>query len=330
MFPTLNQASTATPYNPWVVATVVLADENANLIARHDYIPFGEEIPGGIAGRSGQFGASDNVTQKFTGKERDTETSLDYFGARYYGAGLGRFMSVDPGNASSSSVDPQSWNGYVYARNNPLLYTDPDGENYNVCDAQGQNCRSFDDQTWASFRDANGIQQAGDGTLSVTNDNGSQTRIGNAQYYDPTAGNAVAFLNRSIGALALNYVTELAGPLLGTALRGGRITSLGLKGAAETANVASKAAEASKIISQALSTVGNQSVRVSSRAVAEEAAADFVGPGARAISDRSTGQAVGQISADGTRVARYTRAESPEPYLNFENKATGANLHVRW
>ena len=73
----------------------MVTDQNANVVGRHDYIPFGEEIPGGIAGRSGQFGASDTVSQKFTGKERDTETSLDYFGARYYGAGMGRFLSAD-------------------------------------------------------------------------------------------------------------------------------------------------------------------------------------------------------------------------------------------
>jgi hypothetical protein len=36
--------------------------------------------------------------------------------------------------------DPQSWNGYAYARNNPLKYTDPGGELYTVCDEHGQNC----------------------------------------------------------------------------------------------------------------------------------------------------------------------------------------------
>ena len=49
----------------------MVTDANTNVIARHDYMPFGEEIPDGIAGKSGQFDAFDNVNRKFTGQERD-------------------------------------------------------------------------------------------------------------------------------------------------------------------------------------------------------------------------------------------------------------------
>jgi RHS repeat-associated protein len=106
----------------------MVTDQNANVVGRHDYIPSGEEIPGGIAGRSGQFGSSDSVSQKFTGKERDTETSLDYFGARYYGAGMGRWMSADPAKISFKHLtNPQKWNKYAYTINNPMRYFDPNG-----------------------------------------------------------------------------------------------------------------------------------------------------------------------------------------------------------
>src|SRR5579884_237569 len=46
------------------------------VVARQDYLPFGEEIPAGYAGRSSSllFGASDGVEQKFTGQVRDSET----------------------------------------------------------------------------------------------------------------------------------------------------------------------------------------------------------------------------------------------------------------
>jgi RHS repeat-associated protein len=65
----------------------------------------------------------------FTGKERDAETGLDYFGARYYRADLGRFTTVDPElNIPAALVDPQRWNRYAYVRNNPLRYVDPDGK----------------------------------------------------------------------------------------------------------------------------------------------------------------------------------------------------------
>jgi RHS repeat-associated protein len=65
---------------------------------------------------------------QFTGKERDSETGLDYFGARYYGSNMGRFMSVDPSMESVVLQNPQSWNRYAHTINNPLRYIDPNGE----------------------------------------------------------------------------------------------------------------------------------------------------------------------------------------------------------
>jgi RHS repeat-associated protein len=67
---------------------------------------------------------------QFTGKERDTESGLDNFGARYDSSQFGRFMSPDPNNVGSFNYDPQSWNAYAYARNNPLNFVDPDGHLY--------------------------------------------------------------------------------------------------------------------------------------------------------------------------------------------------------
>ncbi len=62
-----------------------------------------------------------------TSKERDNETGLDYFGARYYGSTQGRFTSADPLLSSGSIYSPQTWNRYSYTVNNPLRYTDPFG-----------------------------------------------------------------------------------------------------------------------------------------------------------------------------------------------------------
>ncbi len=63
----------------------------------------------------------------FTGKERDTESGLDYFGARYFSAAQGRFTSPDAPFADQHATNPQSWNLYTYTRNNPLSFVDPDG-----------------------------------------------------------------------------------------------------------------------------------------------------------------------------------------------------------
>ncbi len=72
-------------------------------------------------------GSCDPTALRFTGKQRDWESNLDYFGARYYSSQLGRFMSPDPDNAGEVDDDPQSWNAYPYVRNNPVTFTDPDG-----------------------------------------------------------------------------------------------------------------------------------------------------------------------------------------------------------
>jgi RHS repeat-associated protein len=61
----------------------------------------------------------------FTAKQRDLESGLDYFGARYNASSMGRFMSPDPVDGSIS--DPQSLNAYVYLHNSPLNGTDPTG-----------------------------------------------------------------------------------------------------------------------------------------------------------------------------------------------------------
>ncbi len=70
-----------------------------------------------------------------TGKERDAESGNDYFGARYYASTMGRFLSPDPlipFNMKKEEFqawisNPQHWNKYAYALNNPLKYTDPTG-----------------------------------------------------------------------------------------------------------------------------------------------------------------------------------------------------------
>jgi len=69
-----------------------------------------------------------HVQSRHTGKERDAESGLDYFGARYYGSSMGRFASPDPSALFYSNPnDPQSLNLYAYVGNHPLQYVDLNG-----------------------------------------------------------------------------------------------------------------------------------------------------------------------------------------------------------
>jgi RHS repeat-associated protein len=93
------------------------------------FLPFGQEIPSG----------TDTNHYKFTGKERDAETSggvpgagNDYFGARYYASSMGRFMSPDwsknpEGVPYADLSNPQTLDLYSYVDNNPLTHSDVDG-----------------------------------------------------------------------------------------------------------------------------------------------------------------------------------------------------------
>jgi RHS repeat-associated protein len=108
----------------------VITDSAGTITEDEDYYPWGGEL---------QFVNNDSNHYKFTGKERDSETGLDYFGARYYGNALGRWMSPDWA-AHPSAIpyaelrDPQSYNLYSYVRSNPLSRADPNGH----CEVDGE------------------------------------------------------------------------------------------------------------------------------------------------------------------------------------------------
>ena len=110
-------------------STRVVTRSDGTVKARYDCLPFGEELGSGIGQRTTGLGYSlaDSTKQKFTQKERDSESGLDYFIARYYSSAQGRFTSVDPATSSAHALNPQSWNRYAYVFNNPLILIDPDG-----------------------------------------------------------------------------------------------------------------------------------------------------------------------------------------------------------
>jgi RHS repeat-associated protein len=95
----------------------LITDPAGNVVTYHKYDPFGEEL---------QPLGSPN-THQFTGHERDQATGLDYMLARYYSAGIGRFLAPDLVLDAVSLEMPQSWNKYSYVSNNPMRLLDPSG-----------------------------------------------------------------------------------------------------------------------------------------------------------------------------------------------------------
>lgn len=100
----------------------MVTDGGGNVTSTNEFYPYGQ---------GPQPTASNHYL--FSGKERDAESGgLDYFGARYYLSGIGRFMSAD-WSAQAEPVpyakldDPQTLNLYAYVRNNPISLVDPDG-----------------------------------------------------------------------------------------------------------------------------------------------------------------------------------------------------------
>jgi RHS repeat-associated protein len=140
--------------------TDIVTDAQGNIKNESDFYPWGGEL---------QFLANDSNHYKFTGKERDSETGLDYFGARYYSNGLGRFITPDWA-AKATAVpyaefaDPQSLNLYTYVRNVPTTRVDADGhfdDPFNTFGGGGDysNIQSMAGWTYTTTTFANGTTQ---------------------------------------------------------------------------------------------------------------------------------------------------------------------------
>ncbi len=113
-----------------VVTSAADINGNVTVKARYDYLPFGEEIGSDRGSRAlvTGYGAAEGTRQKFTQKERDSESGMDFFATRYYASAQGRFTAIDPIYFQKEMlVDPQRFNLYVYTRNNPLRFIDPTG-----------------------------------------------------------------------------------------------------------------------------------------------------------------------------------------------------------
>jgi hypothetical protein len=167
-------------------------------------------------------------------------------------------LTPDPDQVSAfdNFGDPQAWNGYAYARNNPLRYTDPDGQEYLICDEKGENCSHQSDQQFDKNKNSNG-EVWKDGKIFVPDGNGGmrfggtyvdlgQDIPGDPQQNLNSAGMIGVGGERFIAAFAKQAIIAGVTGGAGSAFAGGLVEGLGvvktttsvlgLEGTADAAN----------------------------------------------------------------------------------------------
>ncbi len=194
-------------------STRLLTDANGKPAKRFDYLPFGEEVFAGIGGRTAAQGyqtGPDPVNPKFTGKQRDNETGLDFFEKRYDSSAQGRFTSPDPVFASAAHLaDPQMWNEYAYVRNNPLGLTDPTGLDFYLSCTQTKDNTSTCQQVQNGSSTVSVQGQTVNGQFQATDVDMNKQGDASAGYHDQFGNqytgtfdqnNGVSFTNTTTGA----------------------------------------------------------------------------------------------------------------------------------
>ncbi|HQR44457.1 MAG TPA: RHS repeat-associated core domain-containing protein [Thermoanaerobaculia bacterium] len=183
----------------------LVTDPSRNVLATYRYRAFG--LPMSTSATPGQG-------TDFASMERDTSSGHHYDHARFYGGWLGRFTSPDQLRGSLS--DPQSWNRYAYARNNPLKYLDPNGQDgvnaaewlNTVATAIADWGGTHDGEHYSSYVDvANTLNRVGD-WLRVGSSIGEAIGSG-ADFHDAGIAFATDLGRASEMALALGTVAEM-------------------------------------------------------------------------------------------------------------------------
>jgi RHS repeat-associated protein len=206
-------------------STSIVASVAGAIQEESDYSPFGIET----------IVTGPGVNElKFTGKRRDAESQLDYFGARYYSNIFGRFATADEPFADQEQADPQSWNLYSYVRNSPLIFTDANGRDRSVCSKNGNNCALVPEDKYKQFLKDNNLKEGG-GKLYYVNPDGSSFQSGTTSYVPAGYLGGAGMIGSGQA-----FVGEFAKQAIIAGVTGGA-TSAVLKGLSEGLGIAAKA-----------------------------------------------------------------------------------------
>ncbi len=198
----------------------LITNSYGNMTERTEYYPFGQVAATAVSQDSGN-------RYTFTGKELDPETNLQYFGARYYGQNLGRFMAIDPYGLQMSKLmkvlsDPQSLNGYAYTRNNPVVLIDPDG-NESVWNSMLQKMNGAGNAILSNNAFGYGRVQSNDPSYNTGQKVGDAMSLMQGAF--ETAFGIITAIGGGTGAVVLSPTG--AGALIGTAVSASGIAIAG-------------------------------------------------------------------------------------------------------
>ena len=112
-------------HNDALGSPVAATDEAGNVLWREDYAPYGRRLLKEDGGSDHPWYTGESNRLWYTGKEEESALGIQYYGARWYDASIGRFLQVDPAGFDEGNI--HSFNKYAYANNNPYRYVDPDG-----------------------------------------------------------------------------------------------------------------------------------------------------------------------------------------------------------
>ena len=113
-------------------------DDQAQIISYEEYAPYGSTTYQAVRSQT-----ETPKRYRYTGKERDEESGLNYHGARYYATWLGRWVSCDPAFLTDGL------NLYNFARANPITLVDVTGT-----DSKSTRLSDFTDVVYARHRDS--------------------------------------------------------------------------------------------------------------------------------------------------------------------------------
>jgi len=103
---------------------IEVLDEEFNVVAEYTYDAWGVVRVNNLT----EDKIGDINPYRYRGYYYDTETNLYYLNSRYYNPVLGRFISAD--SILGANGDILEYNLYIYCSNNPIVYSDPSGENF--------------------------------------------------------------------------------------------------------------------------------------------------------------------------------------------------------